>query len=206
MTATHRVLVHALLTLRHRDELIAGSIEAADAIVTLSSLVMPYAWLSHVLVDGPEGGMEYPGLTMSHGDIIAHELTHQWFPMMVGTDETRFDFLDEGFASFYPLAMSGGDVARVRSERAAIEPFLVGNDLRSVRFVMGYGRGSQMLHALAARVGAPRLLAALQAYAIDWRFKHPSPWDFMASMERSLGEELEAFWLQWLFSIEAVVQ
>jgi hypothetical protein len=53
---------------------------------------------------------------------------------------------------------------------------------------------------LAARVGPERLLAALGAYAVDWRFKHPSPWDFMASVERHLGEDLDAFWLDWLFS------
>lgn len=205
MTPAHRVLVHALLTPRHREDLLAASATAAEIIATLSTRVMPYAWDTHTLLDGPEGGMEYPSLTMSHGDArISHELGHQWFPMMVGSDETRFDFLDEGFATFYAAVTSGGPVARSRPERSAMEPLLVGNDLRTPRPVLGYGRGSRMLHTLAARVGEERLLSALRAYALEWRFKHPSPWDFMASMERFLGEELDSFWLEWLFDTAAI--
>jgi hypothetical protein len=204
MTSTHRVLVHSFMTARHREQLVVGGVEAADAIAALSDRIMPYAWNNHVLLDGPEGGMEYPGITFSHGGIIAHEIAHQWFPMMVGTDETRFDFLDEGFASFYPLVLAGTSVAQRRNAPAAAEPLLLRNDLRTIRMVFGYGRGSRMLQSLAAQVGEERLLDALRAYAIAWRFKHPSPWDFMAIMERSLGEELDAFWLRWLFSNEAV--
>jgi aminopeptidase N len=61
-----------------------------------------------------------------------------------------------------------------------------------------------MLLALSKRVGEDRLLNAIKRYATDWRFKHPSPWDFMASMEASLGEPLDTFWLDWLFGTKAV--
>jgi aminopeptidase N len=61
-----------------------------------------------------------------------------------------------------------------------------------------------MLHALADLVGEDRLFPALRAYAIAWRFKHPSPWDFMASMETALAESLGEFWLSWLFSAEGI--
>ena len=136
---------------------------------------------------------------MSNGEIIHHEVAHQWFPMMVGSDETRFDFLDEGFATFLSGVTSGGVVARASTPTAATVPLLTPDDLRTVRPVFGYGQGSRMLQALAARTGAERLLAALSAYARQWRFKHPSPWDFMAAMEVALGEDLQAFWNAWLF-------
>lgn len=172
---------------------------AADALVTLSTHVMPYAWDQHTLLDGPEGGMEYPALTMSHGGIIPHEISHQWFPMMVGSDETRFDFLDEGFATFYSLVVRGVPTAATGIERPAREPLLLGNDVRTPRAVLGYGRGSRMLRTLAARVGEEQLLAALRSYARDWRFKHPSPWDFMAHVESQTGQDLGSFWNEWLF-------
>lgn len=177
---------------------------AADAIAKMSDLVAPYPFADHVLLDGPERGMEYPGLTMSDGTRFPHEIVHQWFPMLVGSDETRFDFLDEGLANFYSGMLGGGSFAWVRAERAALVP-LVTDDLRSPRPVLGYGRGSRMFHALAAQVGERELLVALQRYAAEWRRRHPTPWDFMASMERRLGRDLSGFWRERLFGADAIV-
>jgi hypothetical protein len=198
-TQAGRVVVNALYTKPQRAALVSASHQTADAIARLSQLLMPYAWGFHTLVDGPEGGMEYPALTMSNGDVINHEVGHQWFPMMVGTDETRFDFLDEGFATYLAGVLSGVS-GRTVLPVGAVEPLLANDDLRTVRFVLGYVRGSSMLQALAARTNEERLWRSLSAYARQWRFKHPSPWDFMASMEASLGEDLADFWVQWLFN------
>ena len=199
-----RIPIHAFGTSRHQEALLESMHEVSRAITSLSSRLTPYPWPQHTLVDGPEGGMEYPALTMSHGDRQPHETAHQWFPMIVGSDETRFNFLDEGFASFMPGVVRNESLARFEDERAAMVPLLLANDIRSVRPVMGYGRGARMLGALAAEFGDEPLLGALRAYTRDWRFKHPSPWDFMSSMETSLGADLDAFWLQWLFSAEAI--
>jgi len=207
LQGTGRVLVHALMTPRHEWFLSEATVEAAEVLRILSDRVMPYAWKQHTLLDGPEGAMEYPMLTMSHGGVIGHEVTHQWFPMMVGSDETRFAFLDEGFASS-PLTRSlDSSWVAQKPERATMEPILLPDDIRTLRpfaGMYGYGRGSRMFRTLAERVGKEEFLRAISAYAMDWRFKHPSPWDFMASMERSLGLDLTDFWLTWLFSTDAI--
>lgn len=206
LPAKNRLLVHSFMTLQHEGDLSLAGPQAAEAIGMMSERVMPYPWDQHTLLDGPEGGMEYPMVTLSHGGIIRHETAHQWFPMMVGTDETRFAFLDEGFASFFAGAFEDSPRGRSR-ERETLEPILLPDDVRTPRpaaALYGYGRGARMLRALAERVGEDRLVQAISDDASDWRFKHPTPWDFMASMERSLHLDLSAFWTLWLFSTEAI--
>jgi hypothetical protein len=198
--STRGFWVQTFFTERHREALLNATAETADALARLSDLLTPYPWQSHTLLDGPEGGMEYPALTMSHGDRTLHETGHQWFPMSVGSDETRFNFLDEGLASFLPLLIRGEPLTDLGATPPIPEPILLADDVRSVRVVLGYGRASRMLRVLAADFGGEAVQSALRTYATEWRFKHPSPWDFIATMERSLGKELDAFWLEWLFS------
>jgi hypothetical protein len=200
-----RVLVHALATSRHYGALVNAAERAADALSELAAIVGAYPWAEHWLIDGPEGGMEYPAVTMSHGDgRTLHEMVHQWFPMTVGSDETRFNFMDEGLASFLPLTLQPGPLGVLSDEREALVPILLPNDLRTVRPVLGYGRGSRMLAALAAEFGDQPVLDALRLYSTAWRFKHPSPWDFMALFEGSIGTEMDAFWIRWLFQKDAI--
>ena len=198
---TARVLVH-VLTARHVAEMADAGQRVADLLEGYSSVLSPYAWENHTLLDGPEAAMEYPGLTMSNGGILHHEIAHQWFPMMVGTDETRFDFLDEGTATYLAGVISGTSRTRT-TERAGHEPLV--RDVRTpAGLALGYGRGSRMLDALAERFGAAKVNGALKSYASEWRFRHPSPWDFMSLLERSLGQSLETFWRAWLFEAEAI--
>lgn len=95
-------------------------------------------------------------------------------------------------------------MARTAPERAGMAPILVGDDLRSIRLALGYGRGARMLRRLAAEFGDQAVVDALRAYVLDWRFKHPTPWDFMNSLEGSLEADLDPFWLMWLFSADAI--
>ncbi len=176
-----------------------------------SSLIMPYAYPQHTLLDGPEGGMEYPMLTMSDGTRLNHELWHQWFPMMVGNNETWYSFMDEGFASFlagYSVSARTGSAPDCRSVGGGpeMEAPLIWADDRGPPSVLatlyGYRRAPRMLCALAERFGHEEVLQALSQYAKAWRFKHPSPWDFMFFMNQVLGLDLDGFWYQWIFSTE----
>jgi len=125
-------------------------------------------------------------------------------PHDVGTDETRFKFLDEGFAAFFAGYLSG-TVSRARAEPASrFGPLVSAEDLHTPRVVLGYGRGSRMLSALSIRFGEQRVIDAIADYTRAWRFNHPSPWDFMNSIERSLGEDLTLFWKAWRFSADPV--
>jgi hypothetical protein len=176
-----------------------------------SGLITPYAFPQHTLLDGPEGGMEYPMLTMSDaGDRLSHELWHQWFPMMVGTDEGRYSFMDEGFASYLTGVTEAARMNITTSrppepDRQRPSPLLDAKDPASpdpIAAALGYGRVSPMFRALEARVGRDRVHRALAEYARTWSFAHPSPWDFMAFMNRALGEDLDAFWYRWLYTTD----
>jgi hypothetical protein len=176
-----------------------------------SELIAPYPFPQHTLVDGPEGGMEYPMLTMSHGGgLTSHELWHQWFPMLVGTDEGRYGFMDEGLAGYLSVLSDEARLGRDRRPsttpaRAIAVPLLDANAPSSPRpeaIVSGYSRPGRMLRALEGMVGGERVAQALAAYASAWAYKHPTPWDFMAFMEQALGVELDAFWYRWFYSTE----
>ena len=191
----------------------AGNFESAGAqlrhdLAFNSDLIMPYAHPQHTLLDGPEGGMEYPMLTMSNGRALTHELWHQWFPIMVGSNETWYSFMDEGFATFL-----AGETAAARSGRARSVPATRGGRTAAPLIwpddrgpphlfagVYGYGKPAEMFAALGEMVGHRAVLDALREYAIAWRFKHPSPWDFMLMMNGSLERDLSEFWYVWLFT------
>ena len=67
-----------------------------------------------------------------------------------------------------------------------------------------YGKAPMMLSMLGAIVGDSAVQRAMNAYAKTWRFKHPSPWDFMFAMNRELKQNLDWFWYYWLFTTESV--
>ena len=75
---------------------------ARHALEFYSALWIPYAFPQFTQVDGPEDGMEYPMLTMSGPGfgVTDHEIGHQWWPMMVGINETWYGWMDEGFNQY----------------------------------------------------------------------------------------------------------
>lgn len=193
--------VHGFVTPRHTAQYGGAVLAAGRALDRLNSLLGPANEAqTHVLVDGPEGGMEYPGLTMSHGDgRTNHEISHQWFPMTVGTDESRYAFLDEGLASFLPALINGSEISS-SSTGGIPSPLIIADNIRTVRAVLGYGRGRAMMEALVVEFGREAVINGLADFVMAWRQRHPTPWDFMNSFERSLGAELDSFWEEWVFS------
>jgi hypothetical protein len=206
------ILVHMLHTMKH-----AAGFDSAGPIVRRelarnSTLMGAYPYPQHTLLDGPEGGMEYPMLTMSDGTRLVHEIWHQWFPMMVGTNETWYSFLDEGFSTYLAgvreTELVGPRPIASRSQPRAA-PLIWPDDHEApgwLAAISGYGRPTEMFRALEQRVGRPEVLRALRAYVSEWRFKHPSPWDFMLSMNRNLGLRLDDFWYRWIFTTSDVGQ
>jgi hypothetical protein len=92
----------------HAASYAAGGPTVRHALEFYSSLWMPYAFPALTVVDGPEGGMEYPMFIMSSIGASDHEAGHEWWPMMVGTNETWYGFMDEGFNQ-YMNTLSGAD-------------------------------------------------------------------------------------------------
>ncbi|HQR17962.1 MAG TPA: M1 family metallopeptidase, partial [Gemmatimonadales bacterium] len=191
---------------------------ARHALQFYSALWMPYAWPVFTQVDGPEGGMEYPMLTMSGPGfgVTDHEIGHQWWPMMVGVNETWYGWMDEGFNSYMnilsgaafqlkPAELNGvgqryGGISGNESETNMMTD--ANYDGPMYAFTT-YGKAPMMLSMLGAIVGDSAVTKAMSNYAKTWRFKHPSPWDFMFAMNRELGQDLGWFWYYWLFTTES---
>lgn len=176
-------------------------------------------------VAGIVGGMEYPGIVFcSHSDagaglwgVTDHELGHTWFPMIVGSNERKYAWMDEGFNTFInglsTKAFKGGEFAQFSFFPAdelakyvftrAMDPLWTTPDVvqQENLGIAAYEKPSLMLNALRdAVLGPQRFDAAFREYIRRWAFKHPTPWDFFHTMENVGGEDLAWFWRGWVFN------
>ncbi|MFI5235224.1 MAG: M1 family metallopeptidase, partial [Gemmatimonadales bacterium] len=192
---------------------------ARHALEFYSKLWMPYAFPHLTQVDGPEGGMEYPMFIMSGAGrgVTDHETGHEWWPMMVGINETWYGWMDEGFNQYMnrlssfdfrnlpanndSLGQRYGRISGAELEAPMMWDANYGGPLYSFTT---YGKAPLMLSALGGIVGDSAVWRAMSAYAKTWRFKHPSPWDFMFAMDHELHRDLGWFWYYWLFTTESV--
>ncbi len=212
-----RVPIHILYLPNHAQMYAGVGASTRHALEFYSKLWMPYAFPTLTVVDGPEGGMEYPMFIMSGAGAADHETGHQWWPMMLGTNETWYGFMDEGFNQYMNI-LSGADRrgsapvldklgqsygARSGDEREA--PLMwdanYGGPLYSFQ---AYGKAPMMLSMLGGVVGDSAVQRAMSEYAKAWRFRHPSPWDYAFFMNQALGRDLGWFWNYWLFTTESV--
>jgi hypothetical protein len=182
-----------------------------------SKLWMPYAFPQLTMVDGPELGMEYPMFIMSAVFAADHETGHEWWPMMVGVNETWYGWMDEGFNQYmnilsdadregkpYKLDSLGISYGRISGNE--LEPPLMwdGNYAGPFYGFQAYGKAPLMLSSLGGIVGDSAVWRAMSDYAKTWRFKHPSPWDYANFMSNALHQDLGWFWNYWLFTTESV--
>ena len=179
-------------------------------------------------VAGIVGGMEYPGIVFcssgsAGGDlwgVTDHEFGHTWFPMIVGSNERKYAWMDEGFNTFIN---NGSTAAFNKGEFKGTSFFDDPNSSFMVQYtfaekmdglynipeviqqenlgVAAYLKPSQMLTALRDVVlGKERFEAAFREYISRWAFKHPTPWDFFHTMENVSGEDLGWFWRAWVMN------
>jgi hypothetical protein len=190
---------------------------ARHALEFYSKLWMPYAYPLLSMVDGPEGGMEYPMFIMSSAGASDHETGHQWWPMMVGTNETWYGFMDEGFNQYMnrlsrfdrqnqtpnldSLGQSYGRTSGDEHEAPLMWDANYGGPLYQFQ---AYGKAPLMLSMLGGVVGDSAVWHAMSGYAKTWRFKHPTPWDYALYMDNALHKDLGWFWYYWLFTTESV--
>jgi hypothetical protein len=194
----------------------AGTI-TRHALEFYSELWAPYPFPQLTLQDGPSAGMEYPMVINSNQGAADHEAAHQWWPMMVGTNETWYGWMDEGFDSYMNI-LSGAD-------RRGVEPNLDGRgqsygrisgmeDEPSMMWAANYGgsmygyqtysKTPSMLSMLGGLVGDEAVQKAMSEYTHTWAFKHPSPWDYVFFMSNALDADLGWFWYYWLWTTESV--
>ena len=183
-----------------------------------SRLWFPYEFPHLTLQDGPSAGMEYPMVINSNVGAADHEAAHQWWPMVVATNETWYGFLDEGFNQFMNILSAADAAGRApvldgrgqsygRLANQESEPPMMWNanyaGPASYSFTT-YGKMPLVLSSLGGIVGDSAVLRAHREWALAWMYKHPSPWDYMFFMNRALGRDLSWFWYYWLFTTESV--
>jgi hypothetical protein len=186
-----------------------------------SKMLYPYPYPAAISVAGNALGMEYPGIVFCSytekgqglwGD-ETHELGHTWFPMIVGSNERKYGWMDEGLNTFInDLAtkkFNNGEYYRERHPRQRasiafndnIDPIMTMPDVTHNQRSLGvedYFKPAMALHQLRSQVlGKKRFDYAFRRYIRRWAFKHPTPWDFFNTMENASGEDLEWFWKAW---------
>jgi hypothetical protein len=196
-----------------------------DAIETFSRNVYPYPYPHIASTEGLVGGMEYPMIVFVRNfdteqttqGVIAHELGHMWFPMMVGSDETSYAWMDEGVNTFitifanehyYPESTERSDV-RDAYERYVAESAVQGLSLMTAPDaiaaaggsvgILGYRHPGTALLALRSVLGDETYDRALTEYTRRWLYKHPTPWDFFQTFEAVAGRDLDWFWVPWFY-------
>jgi hypothetical protein len=211
------VPVNILYLPGHAQQYAQGAPVVRHALEFYSKLWMPYAFPQLTMVDGPELGMEYPMFIMSAVFAADHETGHQWWPMMVGVNETWYGFMDEGFNQYMNI-LSDADYAHQPAKLDSVGLAygrVSGNELEAplmwdenyagpLYSFAAYGKAPMMLSALGGVVGDSAVQRAMSDYAKAWRFKHPSPWDYAFFMDNALHQDLGWFWNYWLFTTESV--
>ncbi|MCS3807617.1 M1 family metallopeptidase [Xanthomonas sp. 4461] len=190
----------------------------------------PYPWPAAINLGGYGAGMEYPGIVFDGFEdggkdlfwITAHEIGHTWFPMIVGSNERRHAFMDEGFNTFIDVyasdAFNKGEYAPKRDSEYApkggnpvdeILPLLADRSAPTLmdiadatsetyRHPLTYFKGALGLVLLREQIlGPARFDPAFRKYIATWAYKHPTPSDFFRLMESESGEDLSWWWRGW---------
>ena len=200
-------------------EMVKGSVEH------YSKMWFEYPYPAAVNVAGVVGGMEYPGIVFcSFSDsgaslwgVTDHEFGHTWFPMIVGSNERKYAWMDEGFCTFInglsTKAFNRGEFAQFNFFGAEdltnyifnkeMDPIMTAPDVtqQDNLGIVAYEKPSMMLNALRDVVlGPDRFDVAFREYIRRWAYKHPTPWDFFHTMENVAGEDLSWFWRGWVLN------
>lgn len=189
-----------------------------------TGLTYPWPHMTSVEGDGMiGGGMEFPMLTLIGAyrereaanlyGVTVHELAHMWTPLIVGSNEKRHAWMDEGFASylgnrgereFFPEAPDperGDAEGYLEVARAGAEGVMMQHgDYYEVGYgTASYAKPATLLVTLRNLLGTEVFEGAIRTYFREWAFKHPTPWDFFATIERAAGVDLDWFWSSWYF-------
>jgi aminopeptidase N len=188
--------------------------------------VMPFPYPQATSVAGPVGGMEYPMLVFvnyasQESDpngvfgTLDHEHGHEWFPMVVGSNERRYAWMDEGFNTYintfsneqrfprnyqwpeyidnWKASVLTGEQRPLMTPPDRVPPEALG--------AIGYRKPAAVLLALRNHVvGRTEFDQAFRDYAAAWAFKHPTPADFFRSIESSTGKDLAWFWRGFFYT------
>jgi hypothetical protein len=198
---------------------------AREAIKYFSEQWYRYPYPQATTVEGPIEGMEYPMLTFVPNSpsreelqwVLSHEFGHEWFPMVVGSNERLYPWMDEGFNTFIDLGGAAryfagtpyGDSIEVHPLHLYHDHAIPGREqpliVRPVEskdlFWTGYQKPALMMQTLRYEVlGKDRFDRAFRDYIKAWAYKHPTPADFFRLMRDASGMDLDWFWRDWIYT------
>ena len=219
----------------------------ASTLKSYSRMTFDYPYHKAISVHAKEQGMEYPMICWNYGrpdkdgnysdrtkfgmmSVIIHEVGHNFFPMIVNSDERQWTWMDEGlntfvqyvaeqdFGKWYPDALSEGQTAYPsrRGPAANIVRYMGGDQdyiapimtkgLNTYQFGNNaYGKPGTALNILRETVMGPELFDyAFREYANRWKFKHPTPEDFFRTMEDASAFDLDWYWRGWFYTTDYV--
>ncbi|MCG9971435.1 M1 family metallopeptidase [Christiangramia crocea] len=196
--------------------------KTAELLAFFNEHIGPYPWDQYSVVQGGDGGMEYAMLTLITGErsfgslvgVTAHEMAHAWFQHLMATNESKHEWMDEGFTSYisneaenvimgssspnphtnsyrgyYYLARSGREQPQTtHADRYA---------MNGLYGASAYSKGAVFLAQLEYVIGEENLAKTLNRYYDEWKFKHPTPNDFIRIAEKVSGAELDWYLTDW---------
>ena len=197
---------------------------ARHTIQYFSERLYHYPYAHATTIEGPIAGMEYPMITFVAGTsredlhyTLMHEFGHEWYPMIVGSNERLYPWMDEGFNTFIDIGATEdyfrgtpyADTAAIAKTDMYPEHAIPGEEqplsTRPVEsrdlFWTAYQKPALMLHLLRYEVlGKEVFDRAFRAYTAAWAFKHPTPADFFRMMRNETGTDLDWFWREWIYT------
>ncbi|MHB1177809.1 MAG: M1 family metallopeptidase [Daejeonella sp.] len=206
----------------------------AHTIKTYSDFTIPYPYPVAQSVEA-SNGMEYPMICFNYGrtekdgtysesikngmlGVIIHEVGHNFFPMIVNSDERQWTWMDEGLNSFveylteelwdnkFPVKRGAAHtiIDYMKLPKSELEPVMT-NSENIIRFgPNAYSKPATALNILRETIMGRELFDfAFKEYARRWAFKHPTPADLFRTMEDASGEDLDWFWRGWFYGTDA---
>ena len=205
----------------------------AQTLKTYSKYTFDYPYHKAISVDG-QMGMEYPQICFNPGrpeadgtytdrtkyrmiGVTIHEVGHNFFPMIVNSDERQWTWMDEGLNSYvqmlammdyekgYPLSrgLPKNIVDYMNGDQSKIAPIMSKGDNVYSFGNNAYGKPATALWILRETVMGQELFDhAFRTYSQRWMFKHPTPEDFFRTMEDASGVDLDWFWRGWFYTTD----
>lgn len=187
-----------------------------------------YPYQQYSVIQGGDGGMEYPMATLILGrgtfsglvSVTVHEAIHSWFQLVLANNESKYGWMDEGFTTYaqneimhamFPILGNAhhNTYASYRSlvESGVEEPLTTHADhfkSNKAYSVAAYSKGGVFLNQLNYIIGSDAFDKGMKRYFNEWKFKHPNPTDFKRVMEKTSGLELDWYWENWIGTTKTI--
>ena len=207
----------------------------AHTLKSYSSYTFDYPYPKAISINARDQGMEYPMICWNYGrpdaqgkyndqtkygmlGVICHEVGHNFFPMIINSDERQWTWMDEGLNSFmeflaeksfdpnFPLRRGPAKniVPYMSGDQKGLEPIMTNSESIRQFGNNAYGKPATALNILRETVMGHELFDyAFKTYANRWKFKHPTPEDFFRTMEDASAVDLDWFWRGWFYTTDA---